>query len=172
MPDDLIETARLLLRPLSAGDLDALVLVYADPEVMRYIGPGVPLQPDEARRLLERRIRDYDRQGYGVLAVVERDSGAVIGRCGLIHWEIDGRDELEVGYILARSAWGRGYATEAATAVRDFALARLARRRLIALIRDGNAASMRVAEKLGMVHERDIDFHAATTHLYALREDV
>lgn len=164
----MIETPRLLLRPIEARDLDAFTAIYADPEVIRFIGRGSALTPEAVIDLLQRRMTEYERQGYGVLAVVERATGRLIGRCGLVHWEIDGRDELEIGYIFARSAWGKGYATEAATAVRDLALGRLGRRRLISLIRYGNEASARVAEKLGMTHERDVDFQGEVARLFSL----
>ena len=164
----MIETPRLLLRPIEAADFDAFTAIYADPEVTRFIGQGSALTPEAVADLLERRMKDYERQGYGVLAVVEKATGRLIGRCGLVHWEIDGRDELEVGYIFARSAWGRGYATEAARAVRGLALGPLRRRRLISLIRYGNEASVRVAEKLGMTHERDVDFQGQVARLFSL----
>jgi RimJ/RimL family protein N-acetyltransferase len=163
-----IETERLLLRPLGTDDLDAFAELYADPEVTRFIGRGTTLAREEVARLLERRICDFERQGYGVLAVVEKQSDRLIGRCGLIHWQIDGRDELELGYIFSRSAWGKGYATEAASALRDLALEELTQRRLVALVRYGNDASARVAEKLGMTHERDVDFDGDLARLFSL----
>lgn len=168
MPDGVIETERLLLRALAPDDVDAFADLYADPDVMRYIGPGRPLTRAEVAELLGRRMREFERQGYGILAVVEKATGRLVGRCGLIHWEIEGLDELEVGYIFARAAWGHGYATEAAAAVRDFALERLGQRRLVALIRPGNEASERVAEKLGMSYERDVELDGDTARLFAL----
>jgi ribosomal-protein-alanine N-acetyltransferase len=164
----LIETDRLVLRRIEPWDFDAFAEMYADPEVMRFIGGGRPMTRGEVVALLERRVADFERQGFGVMAVVEKATGRLIGRCGLIRWQIEGRDELEVGYIFERSAWGFGYATEAATAVRDYALGELDQRRLVALVRHGNEASARVAEKLGMTCEREVDFEGVPTRLFSL----
>ena len=98
----------------------------------------------------------------------ERESGAFLGRCGLTNWEIEGQDELEVGYGLVYAAWGQGYATEAARAVRDYALGQLGKRRLIALVVYENERSASVARKLGMSHERDVEWHGRTHRLFAL----
>jgi ribosomal-protein-alanine N-acetyltransferase len=161
-----IETVRLVLRPLESGDLDDYAAMYSDPEVMRFLG-GVATRTEAAQRL-DRRMRDYERQGYGVMAVLERETAAFVGRCGLTHWEIEGVDELEIGYAFARSAWGKGYATEAATAVRDYGLDALGVRRLVSLVAPENVRSAAVARKLGMSHERDVEFHGGLHRLYAL----
>jgi ribosomal-protein-alanine N-acetyltransferase len=81
---------------------------------------------------------------------------------------LEGRIEREVGYVLGREYWGRGYATEAATAMRDHALGSLGLRRLIALVDHGNEASKRVAAKLGMAYERDVGFHGRVVQMHAL----
>jgi RimJ/RimL family protein N-acetyltransferase len=161
-----LETERLLLRAPEAEDIDAFAEMYADPEATRFIG-GVRSREQVTRWLAERRAA-FARQGYGMCAVVERSSDRVIGRCGLVHWEIEGADELEVGYAFARPFWGNGYGTEAAAAVRDYAVAKLRRARLISLIDPENERSVRVAEKLGMAHEREVEFHGKLVRLYAL----
>ena len=156
------QTPRLILRHFDVGDADAIRLLFADPEVMRY-GPGVqtPQWADDwLRDWIERR---YAAWGFGMWAVVQRRSGAVIGYCGLSRF--DNRcaaGEAELGFRLARAHWGRGYATEAARAVRDYAFATLALPRLIALIDPQNRASLRVAEKLDMRYERDVLFEGYT----------
>jgi len=109
----------------------------------------------------------FELDGIGQFAVERKEDGAVLGRCGILIWETDPwkpvakaeatkPTETEIGYLLGRPHWGRGYATEAATAVRDHALTELGEERLIALIRHGNVASKRVAEKLGMQYEREV----------------
>jgi [ribosomal protein S5]-alanine N-acetyltransferase len=174
-----LETERLVLRPLRIDDLDALAAFYADPEVMRFIGAGGPVGRNDAKTSLAWMIRVFELDGFGQLAVTRKEDGIFIGRCGLLVWQTDGWQstsraegkgdtELEVGYTLGRPYWGRGYATEAATAVRDFALTELGATRLIALIRPGNVASERVAEKLGMRYEREIELKGAPAKLYAL----
>lgn len=151
----IVETPRLSLREFETDDRRALQLIFGDAEVMRY-GPGV-----QTSEWIAAWLRDcqeaYARRGYGPWAVVEKDSGLVIGYCGLFDFpDIGGRSEVELGYRLARSVWGRGYATEAASAVRDYGWGTLALQRLVALIDPHNVASIRVAEKIGMRYERDV----------------
>jgi ribosomal-protein-alanine N-acetyltransferase len=173
-----LETERLLLRPLSLDDLDALAPFFADPDVMRYMG-GKTLTRDETEASIVRMVRWFDADGFGQLAVVRKDDGELLGRCGILIWETepwkplpkaeaDGETETEIGYALGQPHWGRGYATEAATAVCDYARTELGESRLIALIQHGNEASRRVAEKLGMEYERDVELRFARVRLYAL----
>lgn len=170
---------RLVLRPLAMDDLDALAPFYADPAVMRFIGAGGPVGRDDAKASLAWMTRVFEIDGFGQLAVIRKEDGTLVGRCGLLVWETDGWQstslaeakgdtELEVGYKLGRAYWGQGYATEAASAVRDYALNELGATRLIALIRPGNVASERVAEKLGMRYEREVELKKAPAQLYAL----
>jgi ribosomal-protein-alanine N-acetyltransferase len=163
---DELRTERLTLRPVALSDLEDYVALYADPEVVRYIGDGETATADDSRDWVERTLRRNASEGWDMRTVRLHD-GAFVGRCGIAVHEVEGRPEDEVGYILARERWGNGYATEAATAVRDRALARGARR-LVALVAHGNAASERVATKLGMRFERDVEFHGRPTKLFAL----
>lgn len=174
-----LETERLQLRPLSIEDLDVFARFYADPEVMRYLGAGRTMSRDETEASLRRMLRSFELDGFGQLAVERREDGELIGRCGFLVWdaetltpttemEANGPTELEVGYTLGREFWGRGYATEAAAVVRDHALGSMGRSRLIAFIRHENHASARVAEKLGMRHERDVELMELPARLYAL----
>ena len=163
------ETERLLLRCFHAVDVDVLKPVLSDAEVMRF-GPGV--QTAEGRRVwLQRCLESYNRWGFGRWAVVEKSRREVIGYCGLTWFpHIDGRHEIEIGYRLVRAFWGRGYAAEAAAAVRDHAFHQLHLTRLIALIDPRNASSIRVAEKIGMRYEKDLMLKGYThpDRLYAI----
>ena len=98
--DPILETARLLFRRLTMNDLDSLAELYADPEVMRYVGEGT-------REKLRFLIEAEARQGFGVWATVERSTGRFIGRCGLAVWNVEGRREVEVLYLLGRAHWGQ-----------------------------------------------------------------
>jgi ribosomal-protein-alanine N-acetyltransferase len=145
-----LETDRLVLRRLTSDDLDALAALYRDPEVRRYFPDGV-LTLEQTRAELEWIIDVYyGRYGYGLWATVLKETGAFIGRCGLLPWEIGGRTEVEVAYLLDRAYWGRGLATEAARAIVDHGFATLPVPRLICLLDPDNAASRAVAAKLGM----------------------
>jgi [ribosomal protein S5]-alanine N-acetyltransferase len=151
VPDTtVLETDRLALRLLTMADLDVLAALYADPEVRRYFPDGTRTH-EETRAELEWVIDVYyGRYGYGLWATVLKESGAFIGRCGLLPWDIGGRTEVEVAYLLDKEQWGRGLATEAARAIRDHAFTTLPVDRLICLVDPGNAPSRKVAEKIGM----------------------
>lgn len=165
-----VETKRLLLRNFHLLDCAALDVVFGDAEVMRF-GPGVQDQAwvrNWVRTCLE---NYYQTLGFGPWAVVKKASARLIGYCGLFYFpDIAGRPEVEIGYRLARAAWGQGYATEAARAVQDYALEVLGLRRLVAIIDPQNTASLRVAEKIGMHFEQEIMLEGYTypDHLYAL----
>lgn len=163
----MLETARLRLRNVRAGDLDAFARAFTDPEVMRFVGEGRPLSLDEVAAMIERIERHVADDGFGQMAVERRDDGCVIGRVGLlpldpVTWRFGSRRrigpqaEIEIGWTLARDAWGCGYAFEAASAVVDWARGELGLTRVVSIIQVGNEPSIRLAEKLGARHERDI----------------
>lgn len=143
--------------------------VLCDPEVMRF-SSGVA-DPTWVPTWIEHRRRDYERLGYGLWAVVRVDDKAVLGYCGLsLFPDIDGVPEIEVGYRLRRDAWGRGYATEAALAVRDLAFRSHDVERLVAIVDPANHASVNVARKLGMYYEKDVilEGYDHPDHLYVV----
>jgi RimJ/RimL family protein N-acetyltransferase len=141
----MIETARLLLRPLSVADLDEVDAMNTMPEVVRTMGA---VERTEALARLERNEREWRGRGYGLMAVIERSTGRFLGRSGLKHWPQFA--ETEVGWVLRRDAWGHGYATEAGRACVEWGFASLELPYLTAMIRPDNARSIRVAERLGM----------------------
>ena len=160
------ETPRLVLRRFTPADLDALAVLFSDPEVMRF-SPGVRNRP-ATRLWLEAAIASYAENGWGHWAAVGRDDGRFVGFCGLKAWEVEGRREVEIGYRLATACWGRGLATEAATAARDAGFGRYGLERLVSLIEAANVASWRVAEKVGMRYERDVGMLGKRLRLYAI----
>jgi RimJ/RimL family protein N-acetyltransferase len=165
----LIRTKRLLLRHLHPGDIVPMCRIFGDAEVMRF-GDGV-----QSKEWVERWLRTccehYQTWGFGPYAAVERSSREVIGYCGLFYFpDVGGQPEVEIGYRLVHTMWGKGYATEAAQEVRDYAFQKLGMKRLIAMIGPSNIASLRVAEKLGMHYENDVMFEGYThpDHVYVL----
>ncbi len=162
-----IRTERLILRPIALEDLDAFAEIYADPEVVRFID-GATSTRDETRGWIEAQILRNEVEGWDRRSVLLARDGTVLGRCGISVWEIEGRQEHEIGYLFGRPHWGKGYATEAAFAMRDRAFGEMGLRRLIALIDHGNVASKNVARKLGLVYERDVEFHGRVVELHAL----
>lgn len=167
-PVDPIRTARLMLRSMAQEDLDGYARLFADPEVVRFIADGTTADATETAEWLTRSLHRNEYEGFDRRSVVLADDGSLIGWCGIAVWDIEGAIERELGYVLARDRWGRGYATEAAAAMRDHARSALGLTRLIALIHRDNGASKRVARKLGMEYERDAEFHGRLVELFAL----
>ncbi len=144
-----LTTERLELRRFTAADLEPLLAVFADAEVMRYVGAERrPLRRSQVSALMSRVRADWSEHGFGLLAITERETGRLVGEAGLQYLE-EGPD-IELGYTLGRAAWGRGYATEAARAILRWGFAGLRLHRIVAVADPANAASLRVLEKLGM----------------------
>lgn len=153
----ILTTRRLVLRRFEPTDLETLAALYSDPDVRRFFPEGT-LSLEETREELEWFLHGHPKDGrLGLWATVERASGAMIGRCGLLPWELDGRQEVEVAYLLGKEWRGRGLATEACRAIVHHAFGALRLRRLICLIDPGNIASQRVARRIGMTLERELD---------------
>jgi ribosomal-protein-alanine N-acetyltransferase len=162
-----LTTARLRLRPFTAADRDAIHAVYADPEVMRYVGNGAHRTLEETDTALRIYGDVLARVGYSFLAVTELDGGALVGDGGLYPLSGQGPD-VELGYTLARGAWGRGYATELGRALVDYAFEVLHVPRVVAQVEPANVASRHVLEKLGM-SERELRTAYGRPHaLYAV----
>ena len=142
-----LETERLRLRAFREDDLDAFAAIYADAEVMRFIGDGKVADRDGTWRVMSLLLGHWQLRGYGIWAAEEKETGALVGRIGL--WNPEGWPGLEVGWLLARSHWGRGLATEGGRRSLAWAFDELGADHVISLIRPENAASIRVAEKLG-----------------------
>ena len=137
------------------ADVAPMIDVFGDPDVMQF-GDG-PQSVDWIRSWMDQRVADYECQETGIWAVVLAESMTTIGYCGLTHYDdVNGRPEIELGYRLAKAHWGRGLATEIAIAVLDMAFERLPVKRIISLIDPQNRRSIRVAEKLGMIHTYDV----------------
>jgi RimJ/RimL family protein N-acetyltransferase len=160
-----LTTERLLLRPFRDEDLDEYAAICADPEVMLYLG-GNPLSRADAWRQMALFLGHWHLRGYGFWAVEERRSGAMIGRIGC--WRPEGWPGLEVGWTLGREWWGKGYATEGARAVLDFAFTNLGREHVISLIHPDNRASIRVAERLGEGIEGETEIFGTRVLIYGV----
>jgi len=163
-----IETERLSLRPPVPEDAPTVAEAIADAEVMRFIGETGTI--DDAVERVESARRAWSEDGFGPFIVIRKSDRAPLGRVGLLAWdpatwriglrsEIGEGSEIELGWTLSRHAWGFGYATEAAAAVRDWALCEVRPARLISLIHAENERSMRVATKIGEHFS-----HTITTH--------
>ena len=149
MSDVQLETPRLCLRLMRSSDLDELLKIFGDPKVMASFG-GATFSRDQMALWMQSNIQHQNLHGYGLFSVILKSQGLLIGDCGLEHMKVDGEQATELGYDFQSDYWNQGLATEAATAVRDYAFNVLHLPRLISLIRVGNAASRRVSVKVGM----------------------
>jgi RimJ/RimL family protein N-acetyltransferase len=159
-----LETERLRLRALAPRDVDAYAAMMADPEVTRFLGDGRPLDRGEAWRQMAMFLGHWALRGFGLWAVEERATGAFLGRIGC--FEPEGWPGFEIGYTLARAAWGRGFAREGAAAALRHARETLGRDAIISIIRPANAASIRVATALGAAADGTVDFFGAPASIY------
>jgi RimJ/RimL family protein N-acetyltransferase len=159
-----IETERLILRLPEPGDATQLGAIFAEPDTMRFVGGTV--EPDEMPARIESMRSRWDDRGFGTLVAERTEDGRVIGDFGVYAWETLSWDlthdlslphEIELGWLLGRAYRGVGYATEAALAVREWALLELAPPRLISLINVENEASTAVARRLGCVADERIE---------------
>jgi len=168
----MIETERLILRLPRLEDAPDLAVAYADPETVRYIGDSTTATLAEVEDAIPQWLERWELWGVGFFSLERRDDGRVLGRAGFARWDPEtweiGGSETEIGWLLGQEHWGRGYATEAALALRDWARRERGISRLISLIRHGNVRSVRVAEKLGERYERDVEVRGRPTWLYAL----
>ena len=159
-----IVTPRLRVRPFELGDAGPMMDVYGDAEVMRYI-PGGALPDEEAvRKIMDEQLVAHAARGYAYYAV-ELCDGSVVGDAGFGLFEPTG--DVELDYTFARRAWGRGYATESAAACLEAGLAGLEVPRIIAVADVENVASHRVAERIGMHRDGEIDAHGRPHVVFA-----
>src|SRR4051812_23342756 len=162
-----METSRLLMRELTDADYERLHEFAQSPRFSRYLGQPAPLAEFVAT-LQERWQTHYRTHGFGQWAVVRKEDGVMIGRCGLIVQRVDDADEVEVGYALGEAWWGHGYIIEAALACRDWAFRRLAVDHLISIIHPDNARSIAVAERNGMSLWKETVFHDIPVRVYRI----
>jgi [ribosomal protein S5]-alanine N-acetyltransferase len=156
-PKIILETKRLLLRHLVMDDLNDLFALYSDPEIRQSFPEGV-LNLEETKEELEWHMNGHPKYPeLGLWATVHKETGKFIGRCGLLPWEIDGQLEVEIAYLLDKSFWHQGLATEAAQGILQYGFEKLNLARLICLIDPENIASQRVAQRIGMTLEKRVD---------------
>ncbi len=148
MPDLVLHTERLVLRPFKAADIDDYALMCQDPEVMEFLSAdGGLLSRAEAWRQMAMFLGHWELRGFGTWAVEERATGLFVGRIGLHYPE--GWPDRELGWTIARRFWGKGMATEGARAAMEHAFQTLGWPHLVSLIHPNNHRSARVAERLG-----------------------
>lgn len=161
-----LETERLLLRPMLESDFDALHRIFTDAKVMAAFNHP-PFTREQMQRWLQRNLDHQKEYGYGLFSVLLKETGELIGDCGLE--QMEDMHAAELGYDFHSDVWNQGYATEAAIAVRDYAFDTLRLPQLISLIRVGNLASRRVAEKVGMALAEEFTRYGIAYWKFALK---
>jgi RimJ/RimL family protein N-acetyltransferase len=162
-----LETERLILRMFREDDFEAYhAKVTSDPDVMRYLGDGQILTRSLAWRQLAMIVGHWQLKGYGMWAVEERATGELIGRIGLFNPE--GWPGFELGWVLGKAHWGRGYASEGARRVLDHVFTEMGHDHVISLIYPANAASIGVAERIGERLEGHVELFGHDTLVYGI----
>ena len=164
-----LETERLVLRWFRNEDFEQYKHICADPEVMRFLGDGKPMTELEAWRHMAAILGHWYFRGYGVWAVEEKSTGNLVGRIGL--FKPEGWPGFELGWTLARSSWGKGYATEGASRALEYAFTEMNRDHLISLIDPANVASVKVAERLGEKVEGETEVMGHHVLIYGVSRD-
>lgn len=149
-----LETDRLILKRLQTSEIASLVDLWSDPEVTLFTGG--PREKEWLQAEFEKSTREPLAEQYDLWPVIEKRTGKVVGHCGLLEKEVDGKAEIEIIYIISKTAWGNGFASEVGRALIQYAFKKMKLMRLIALIEPENTASERVAQKIGMYLEKDV----------------
>ena len=166
----ILETKRLFLREMTMSDLDALFAVLGDKEIMQHY----PYSFDEerVRSWIERNMKRYTDDGFGLWAVCLKDTGEMIGDCGLTLQNIDGQMLPEIGYHIRKDQQRKGYAKEAAMAVRDWAFGNTEYPALYSYCKYTNVGSFKTAESIGMHFEKEYEDEAnKITHVSVIRRE-
>ncbi len=163
----LIETDRLLHRELSLDDLVPLTDILRDPAVMKYSVGGV-YNEEKTRTFLEWCFECYKSHGIGPLALIEESSSQLIGFCGLSPEKVEEKEEVNLGYRLAKEYWGKGFATESSIGILNDAFRNKNIESVIVIINPEHVASLKVAKKIGFKDFDSCIFHEQKIHLYRL----
>lgn len=165
----ILETRRLLFRHQVPEDLDDLYALYSDPEIIQFI-PDAPRSYEETRQeLMWHRNGHPQHPELGLWATVYKENNTFIGRCGLLPWTVEGQYEVEVAFLISKTRQGQGLGTEAAWALMNYGFDKLKLSRLVCLIEKENAASIKVAEKIGMSFEKESRDETGPFLLYSIQ---
>lgn len=152
----LLETPRLLLIPPSHDHFEEICRLFAAPLVMRYIGNGKTRDREEAQKAIETNEKHWEAFGYGFWTIIEKETKAFVGRGGLIHIAFNHEEpDVELGYILTKEHWGKGYATEVARHFIQWGFAHLDNPYFMAMTYKENTASQNVLKKVGFTFDRE-----------------
>jgi ribosomal-protein-alanine N-acetyltransferase len=167
----ILETPRLILRHQVMEDLDDLWALYKNPNLTKYI-PDAPRSRAEAQEELARHMHGHPKHPeLGLWATIHKETGKFIGRCGLLPWEINGQNEVEVAYTIAEAYQAQGLGSEAAQAILNYGFEKLNLSRLICMIDPDNVASQSVAKKIGMTFEKEAHDELGTFSIFSISKN-
>lgn len=162
----IMETDRLALRQMNENDEDHLMQIFSDPVAMQYY-PSTKTR-EQARRWIQWNLNNYEKHGTGLWICELKEEGTFVGQCGIVPQTVDERSEMEIGYLFVRAHWGKGFATEAAMAVKEYGFTTMGRSRLISMIYKPNMPSMGVAKRIGMSFEKETWINNRETLIYSV----
>lgn len=167
MDTGIFETERLRFRQLVESDYADVAEILQNERGMRYVR-GFGYSDAEVKSWIRKQMERYRRDGFGKWALLEKKTGTFIGVCGISMQEVSGQKVPEIGYFIKEAYWNRGYATEAAERCREYAFRVLGFSEVFSLIGEGNAASRRVAEKLGMEYRQKVNGRLLALELFSV----
>lgn len=153
----ILQTERTYLRELTYDDAEALSETLQDEKAMYAYEHA--FSDEEVREWLERQLKRYEKYGFGLWAVILKETGEFIGQCGITMQDTGGAEVYEVGYLLCRRFWHKGYAAEAAGACMEYGFSKLGANEIYSIIREGNISSVRVAQRNGMTPKGTVIKH-------------
>lgn len=165
----MLETERLIIRKFTPEDLDALVEARADEDVIKYLGGRRMQNPEAIEKRMHFYIDCYDKFGFGMCAMIWKETGELIGWSGLQPLEETG--EIEVGYGMKKEFWRRGIGSECARAWLGFGFENAGLERIVAVAVPENTGSRRVMEKCGMHYEKTVEHYSMQCAYYAITKN-
>lgn len=169
----MIETRRLILRTMKEEDFNNIFRIFIDEKVMKSFNLR-SFSRLQMQNWIERNLNHQKKYGYGLYSVILKLNQELIGDCGLEHTQFEGKECVEIGYDFLSRYWSKGYATEAATAIKDYAIKKLKIdiKVICSFIRENNKASQRVAEKIGMQRVKEYENYGVNYYLYAFSKEL
>ena len=171
MYNDKLESPRLLTRKLVESDIEKWAEFFQDKEAFEFLPTyGLTTDLERAGHWIDKQLKRYEENRYGLQALIEKDTQNFIGQCGILVQEVDGKNEIEVGYHILKKYWGQGFATEAARLFIDYAFDRNLTPSVISIIDKRNIKSQRVAVKNGLVREKETKWNDLDVYIYRIEK--
>lgn len=168
---DGIHTERLITRFLQPNDYKIWIPFLSDPECIQFLPYyGIDDPAERAKHVIEKQLGRYNENRYGLQLLLDRKNNEPVGMCGLLLQDVEGKPELEVGYHLLREHWGKGYASEAAQAFKNFGFENNQADSIVSMIDVGNTKSQQVALHNGMKPEPTFHWMGFEINIYRITQ--